>query len=46
MESYFIILFGIIFLTFFTGLGWSILSLIYTWLKIKLNEMKEGVFTK
>ena len=41
-----IIIFGIIFFIFFTGLGWSILSLIYLWLKLKFQEIKEGVFTK
>ena len=44
MEPNKLIIFGIIFFVFFTGLGWAILSLIYTWLKIKLNEIKEGVY--
>ena len=46
MELYHIILAAAVFLVFFTGLGWSILSLIYLWLKLKIQELKEGVFTK
>ena len=41
-----IIGFGFIFLILFTGLGWAILSLIYTWLRLKITEIKEGVFSK
>ena len=46
MEINNVIIFGIIFFIVFTGVGWAILNLIYTWLKIKLNEIKEGVFLK
>jgi len=46
MEINNIIIFGFIFFIFFTGLGWAILSLIYTWLKLKISEIKEGVFLK
>ena len=43
MTLHKVFLFGIIFLILFTGLGWAILSLIYTWVKLKLEEIKEGV---
>ena len=44
MDIYYIIGFAAVFLVFFTGLGWSILSLIYIWLKLKFEELKEGVY--
>ena len=39
-----VIIFGIVFIIFFTGLGGAIFSLIYTWLKLKIEEIKEGVY--
>ena len=43
MELYHIAFFGIMFFVFFTGLGWAILSLMYTWLRIKIIEIKDKV---
>jgi|10_taG_2_1085330.scaffolds.fasta_scaffold52921_5 Na+-translocating ferredoxin:NAD+ oxidoreductase RnfG subunit len=44
MDIYKVIIFGIVFFILFTGLGTAILNLIYTWTKLKIEEIKEGVY--
>ena len=44
MDLYKIMIFGIIFLMIISGLGFAIISLLYTWIRLKLEEIKEGVY--